>query len=279
MPAAAEPPSRDAADLGLLEAAALLRSRRLSAAELLAACLARIEARNGGAPSFDGAPGAINAWVRLYPEHALELARAADERLDRERADAPLVCGIPIALKDLYARRRPAAHRVEPRARRRAGRRGLRAVGAAARARDGAGRAHPHARVRRRRDDRPGRQSVGAATARPAARAAARRRRWRRGWCRRRSAPTRSARCASRRRCAARARSSPPTGGCRCAGVIPLAPTLDHAGPMARTIADCSALLAAMAADGPEVSPLLPPPAPLAGLAVAPRAGPRPLEG
>ena len=34
-------------------------------------------------------------------------------------------------------------------------------------------------------------------------------------------------------------------------GIVPLAPSLDHPGPMARTIADCAALLAAMAAGGP----------------------------
>ncbi len=44
-------------------------------------------------------------------------------------------------------------------------------------------------------------------------------------------------------------------------GIIPLAPTLDHPGPMARTIADCAALLAAMAAGGPPVDPTVPPPA------------------
>ena len=65
-----EPGATDPADLGLLEAAALLRSRALSAVELLEACQARIAARNGGAPTFDGAPGAINAWARLYPELA-----------------------------------------------------------------------------------------------------------------------------------------------------------------------------------------------------------------
>ena len=65
MRAAGEPSSRDAADLGLLEAAALLRARQLSAVELLAACLARIEARNGGPPSFDGTPGAVTAWAGL----------------------------------------------------------------------------------------------------------------------------------------------------------------------------------------------------------------------
>src|SRR4051795_12213785 len=54
-------PATDPADLGALEAARELRARRVSARELLAAVLARIEARNGGAPTFDGAPDAVNA--------------------------------------------------------------------------------------------------------------------------------------------------------------------------------------------------------------------------
>ena len=45
-------------------------------------------------------------------------------------------------------------------------------------------------------------------------------------------------------------------------GIVPLAPTLDHPGPMARTIADCAALLAGMAAGGSPVNPTVPPPAP-----------------
>jgi Asp-tRNA(Asn)/Glu-tRNA(Gln) amidotransferase A subunit family amidase len=94
---------RDLAGLGVLDAAALLRARHVSATELLAACTARIEARNGGAASFDGAPAAVNAWIRLYPERATKLAGAADERLDRERDAAPLLCGIPLGLKDLFA--------------------------------------------------------------------------------------------------------------------------------------------------------------------------------
>src|SRR5436309_4732483 len=93
----------DPAAFGLLEAAAALRSRAFSAVELAEACLRRIDEVNGGKPSFDGAPDAINAWVRLYPELAQEHARAADERLAREGLDAPLVCGIPLGLKDLYA--------------------------------------------------------------------------------------------------------------------------------------------------------------------------------
>src|SRR4051794_16353202 len=93
----------DPADLGALAAARELRARRLSARELLAAVLARIEARNGGAPTFDGAPDAVNAWARLYLEEAEAMAVAADDRLAREGADAPPLCGVPVALKDLYA--------------------------------------------------------------------------------------------------------------------------------------------------------------------------------
>lgn len=63
------------------------------------------------------------------------------------------------------------------------------------------------------------------------------------------------------------------------AGIVPLAHTLDHAGPMARRVADCAALLEAMA-DGPvEPTPLFPPPAPMGELPLAPRPGPRPLDG
>ena len=62
-------------------------------------------------------------------------------------------------------------------------------------------------------------------------------------------------------------------------GIIPLAPTLDHPGPMARTIADCAALLAAMTAGGSPVNPTVPPPAAVGELALGPSGGPRPLAG
>jgi aspartyl-tRNA(Asn)/glutamyl-tRNA(Gln) amidotransferase subunit A len=96
-----DPQSTHPADLGVLDAAALLRARELSAVELLDACLERIAERNGGEPTFDGSPDAINAWIRLYPELAREQAREADERRAREDDDAPLLCGIPIGVKDL----------------------------------------------------------------------------------------------------------------------------------------------------------------------------------
>ena len=148
----------DPADLGVCEAAEALAGRALSSRELTEACLARIRERDG-THSHEGDPDSINAWVRVYEEDALASAERADERL--AAGDAPVLCGVPIGLKDLYAVARQAADRVEPCAGRDPGAR-LRRLGAALRRRDGAARPPAHARVRLRRDDRPGRQPVGA---------------------------------------------------------------------------------------------------------------------
>ena len=67
----------DPADLGVRDAAAALSGRSLSSRELVAACLARIRERDG-THSFDGDPGSINAWVRVYEEDALAAADRAD---------------------------------------------------------------------------------------------------------------------------------------------------------------------------------------------------------
>ncbi len=88
------------ADLTVTEASALLARRTLSAVELAEACLARIRERDG-THSFEGDPESINAWIRVYEEDALAAAARADERL--ARGDAPALCGVPIGLKDLYA--------------------------------------------------------------------------------------------------------------------------------------------------------------------------------
>jgi aspartyl-tRNA(Asn)/glutamyl-tRNA(Gln) amidotransferase subunit A len=57
-------------------------------------------------------------------------------------------------------------------------------------------------------------------------------------------------------------------------GCIPLSPTLDHPGPMARSVADASALLVALATEpGIDPGPVV------AALPLHPRAGARPLEG
>jgi aspartyl-tRNA(Asn)/glutamyl-tRNA(Gln) amidotransferase subunit A len=88
------------ADLGVLDAAAALAARELSSRELTEACLARIRERDG-THSHEGDPGSINAWVRVYDEDALAAAGRADKRL--AAGDAPLLCGVPLGLKDLYA--------------------------------------------------------------------------------------------------------------------------------------------------------------------------------
>jgi aspartyl-tRNA(Asn)/glutamyl-tRNA(Gln) amidotransferase subunit A len=95
----------DPADLGVLQAAALLRAGRLSSRELAEACLNRIATRNGPV-SFSGSANTINAWIRLYPEIASTAAGDADARLAAARRQlkvAPALCGVPIGLKDLYA--------------------------------------------------------------------------------------------------------------------------------------------------------------------------------
>jgi len=70
----------DPADLGVVESAALLRSRELSSSELVTACLRRIDERDG-THSADGDPSSVNAWVRVYPDDALRGAAQADARL------------------------------------------------------------------------------------------------------------------------------------------------------------------------------------------------------
>ncbi len=87
-------PATDA-DLCFLPAVAqreLLREKRISSRELLAACLARIEAAN---PT-------INAIVTMDAEDAMRQAQVADDRLARGEAVGPLH-GLVIAHKDLLA--------------------------------------------------------------------------------------------------------------------------------------------------------------------------------
>jgi aspartyl-tRNA(Asn)/glutamyl-tRNA(Gln) amidotransferase subunit A len=272
-----EQPSNPA-ELSLLQAAAALERRQLSALELTEACLQRIEERNGGPPSFDGAPGAINAWARIYPELAREQARSADRRRAAEREAAPLLCGIPLALKDLYAvaglpltassrvlEGNVAARDAVVWAR-------LRAVGVVL-----LGHTHTHEFAAGGTTDQVGNPwalelTAGGSSGGSAAALAARMV----------PAALGSDTCGSLRipsACCGTAAIKPTHGRLPLAGIIPLAPSLDHPGPMARTVADCAALLEAMAAGGEEATPLSPPAAPLGALPRAPRPGPRPLAG
>jgi aspartyl-tRNA(Asn)/glutamyl-tRNA(Gln) amidotransferase subunit A len=276
------PPTGDApsdpADLGVLEAAALLRERRLSARELTDACLRRIKERNGGEPTPDGAPEAINAWARVYPERAREAAAAADERLARDGEAAPELCGIPLALKDLYgvaglpltASSRVLADQVAEAD-----------APVWARLRDQGmvllGHTHTHEFAAGGTTDQVGNpwaldRVVGGSSGGSAAALAARMT----------PAALGSDTCGSLRipsACCGTSAVKPSHGRLPIAGIIPLAPSLDHPGPMARTIADCAALLDGMTRGAPEPTPLSPPPAPLTDVPRRPRPGPRPLAG
>ena len=191
------------ADLGVVECAAALAGRKVSSRELTEACLARIAERDG-THSHDGDPGSINAWVRVYEEDARAAAAAADERI--AAGDAPVLCGVPIGLKDLYAvagKPLTASSRVldetpdrdcDAWAR-------LRAEGMVL-----LGHLHVHEFAAAERPTRSG--APGRSSARRAARAAAPARRSPRGRCPRRPAPTPPARCASPRRSAGHRRSS-----------------------------------------------------------------------
>jgi aspartyl-tRNA(Asn)/glutamyl-tRNA(Gln) amidotransferase subunit A len=263
----------DPADLGVLEAAALLRSRALSAVELLDACQARIAARNGGEPTFDGAPDAINAWVRLYPELARELALAADERLAANPEGASPLCGIPLALKDLFAVRGlplTASSRVldgnvadaDSAAWRRLRERGMVLLGhththefAAGGTCDQVGNPWDVART-------AGGSSGGAAAALAAGMAPA-------------AVGTDTA-GSVRIPAALSGVSSIKAAYGRVSeeGCIPLAPSLDHVGPMARSVADCVPLLVGLASEPDEE-----PHPSIAGLPVTARSGSRPLDG
>ena len=269
----------DAADLGVLEAAELLRARQLSSAELTEACVQRIEQRNGGPPTLDGAPDAVNAWVRLYPNLAREQATKADERRAREGDATPPLCGIPIGVKDLYAVQGlplTASSRVldpDPPAAKDC------VAWAALRANDMVllGHTHTHEFAAGGTTDQVGNPHAlnliaGGSSGGSAAALAAR------------MTPVAlgSDTCGSLRipsACCGTCALKPTHGRISLDGIVPLGPSLDHPGPMARTVADCAAVLQAMAAGTAAVTPLLPPPAQMGTLPVAARSGTSPLDG
>jgi aspartyl-tRNA(Asn)/glutamyl-tRNA(Gln) amidotransferase subunit A len=233
--------SSNPADLDLIGCSELLAARKLSSVELVAACLDRIAERDGDA-GFDGDAGSINAWLRVYAEEALGSAGRADER--RARGDAPPLCGVPIGLKDLYAvagAPLTASSRVldeiPPRdcdvwAR-------LRAEGMVL-----LGHLHTHEFAAGGTTDQVGNpwsleRSAGGSSGGSAAALAARMT----------PAATGTDTAGSLRIPSALTGTStvkPTRGAVSTRGIVPLAPSLDHAGPMARTVRDCRPLLAAM---------------------------------
>lgn len=83
------------ADLDIADAVSLLRAGKLSSRELVEACLDRIAERDGD----------ITAWERVYTDEARAAAEEADRRLSKpgRHSSPPLLCGIPIAIKDIIA--------------------------------------------------------------------------------------------------------------------------------------------------------------------------------
>jgi len=77
--------------LTIADAQAKLRKREISSRDLTRACLDRIAT----------VEPKLNAFITVCAREALEQADAADQRLSS--ADAPPLCGIPLAIKDIYA--------------------------------------------------------------------------------------------------------------------------------------------------------------------------------
>lgn len=229
------------ADLGVVDATALLARRELSSRELVEACLARIRERDG-VHSHEGDPASINAWVRVYEEDALAAADRADERL--AAGGAPPLCGVPVGLKDLFAvagKPLTASSRLlrempdrdsDVWAR-------LAAAGMVL-----LGHTHTHEFAIGGTTDQVGNPSAldrspGGSSGGSAAALAG-------GMT---PAATGTDTAGSLRIPSALSGTStlkPSRGLVSLRGAVPLAPTLDHAGPMARTPADCSPLLAAL---------------------------------
>jgi Asp-tRNA(Asn)/Glu-tRNA(Gln) amidotransferase A subunit family amidase len=89
-------------DYEIFELAAMLRAGRVSSVELTQAYLDRIAKFNGPFETYAN-NGLYNAFVRIDAAAALTAARAADKRLDgarRHHDNVPLLCGIPMGIKD-----------------------------------------------------------------------------------------------------------------------------------------------------------------------------------
>ena len=277
-PICPEPSQGDPADLGVIEAADLLRAGRLSAIELTEACLRRIDERNGGPPTLDGSPDRINAWSRVYPGLAYEHAARADERRAREKATTPRLCGVPIGLKDLCG---VADLPLTASSRVLEGHVASADSIAWARLREQGmvllGHTHTHEFGAGDTTDQVGNPRAlhliaGGSSGGSAAALAARMTPAAVGTDTGGSLRIPSACCGT---CAIK----PTRGRVPTDGIIPLAASLDHVGPMARSVADCAAILTVMATGGAAASPLTPPAADLGSLPLTSRCGPRPLEG
>jgi aspartyl-tRNA(Asn)/glutamyl-tRNA(Gln) amidotransferase subunit A len=251
------------ADLGVLEAAAALARRELSARELVDACLARIRERDGS-HRHDGDAGWVNAWVRVYEEDALAAADRADERL--ARGEAPELCGIPIGLKDIYGvagKPLTASSRVLDEVPRRDCEAWARLAAAGMVL---LGHVHTHEFAAGGTTDQVGNpwaldRSAGGSSGGSGAALASGTTPAATGTDTAGSLRIPSAMCGT-------STIKPTRGLVPMRGIVPLCPSLDHAGPMTRTVRDCEPLLAALAGTTPPGSRRR-----LSRVAVSPRVG------
>jgi aspartyl-tRNA(Asn)/glutamyl-tRNA(Gln) amidotransferase subunit A len=236
----------DLTDLGVVEAATALADGEVTATELTTACLDRIRALDG-VHSHDGDETSINAWVRTYDDDALAAAGRADALL-ASGGERPPLLGVPIGLKDLYAvagKPLTASSRLltdRPAADCDVWRR-LRAAGMVL-----IGHLHTHEFAAGGTTDQVANpwdrtRSAGGSSGGSAAALATRMV----------PAATGTDTAGSLRipsACCGTSTIKPTRGLVSLAGVVPLSWSLDHAGPMARSLIDCRALLAAMS--GPD---------------------------
>jgi aspartyl-tRNA(Asn)/glutamyl-tRNA(Gln) amidotransferase subunit A len=228
----------DPADLGVTDAVSLLQEGTLSSLELTEACLRRIAERDG-THSHDGDPGSINAWVRVYEEDALEAAKGADDVPADKR---PALHGVPIGLKDVYAvagKPLTASSRAFEDVPERDSNvwASLKAAGMIL-----LGHLHTHEFTVGGTTDQVGNpwaldRTAGGSSGGSAAALAARMTPAATGTDTAGSLRIPSAMCGT-------STIKPTSGTTSFRGAVPLAPTFDHAGPMARTLGDCAALLA-----------------------------------
>src|ERR1700755_2248099 len=77
--------------LTIAEGREKLRAKQISATELTESYLSAIDAANG----------ALNAYIKVTPDKAREMAKASDARIAAGKAGA--LEGIPLGIKDLFA--------------------------------------------------------------------------------------------------------------------------------------------------------------------------------
>lgn len=230
-------------DLSLVEVSHKLRRREVSPVELTAAMLERIEALDTG----------LHSYAAVAAELAQNQAKEAEAELGSGRARGPLH-GVPIALKDLCATpgipTRVGSLAVgdwnpdgEATVARRLREAGAVLLGKLQMTEGAYGAHHPEIPVPRnpwRADAWPGVSSSGSGVA-PAA-----------GLCFGALGTDTGGSIRFPTFCCSLSGIKPTWGRVSRHGVFPLADSLDHVGPMARSVADCAALLGAIAGADPE---------------------------